>query len=388
MNHAIVHYGEIGIKGKNRPLFEKKLVDNIRSSLSKDTYESIKRIYGRIILELKPEMDKDKVTEKLKTISGISHFSFADKAELNIEEIKSRLLEIAKNHKDKTFRISAKRAIKDFIYSSMQLNEILGEYLVKELNMKVSLEKPEVPFFIEVTEKGAFIYTDKIRGFGGLPVGITGKLIALISGGIDSPVASWKMFKRGCSITYIHFFNDTINKQGVKDKIEKLVEILSKYQFKTELYLIPFSDIQKEIIKVIPSRYRMITYRRVMFKIAEEILKIEKALGFVTGDSLAQVASQTLENVNVIYKAAKYPVFSPLIGEDKKDIIKLAEQIGTFNVSVMPYDDCCSFLIAEHPETKARLEDIEKLEENLKINHLIKDAIKNAKNKTFMNKRI
>lgn len=388
MNYIVIHYGEIAIKGKNRPVFEKKLVDNIRSSLSKDTYESIKRIYGRIIIELKNKANKEQISERLKKISGIAYFSFAEKAEIDIENIKEKLLKIAEKNKDKTFRISAKRALKNFPYNSIQMNEILGELLVKKLNMKVSLEKPEIPFFIEVTEKGVFIYTEKIRGFGGLPVGVTGKLVSLISGGIDSPVASWKMFKRGCSIIYVHFFNDTINKKGVENKIEKLMEVLSKYQFKTKLYIIPFSEIQTEIIKIVPSKYRMIVYRRVMFKIAEEILKKEKALGFVTGDSLAQVASQTLENINVIYKISNYPVFSPLIGDDKKDIIKVAEQIGTFDISILPYEDCCSFLVAEHPETRAKIEDIERIEKNLKINNIIKQAIKNTRFKVFMNKRI
>ena len=253
--------------------------------------------------------------------------------------------------------------------------------------MKVSLSKPEIAFFVEITEKGAFIYTDKIKGIGGLPVGATGKVVSLISGGLDSPVAAWKIFRRGCSVVFVHFNNETLNKSGVEDKIVKLVEKLSHYQFKTRLYLIPFGRLQNEIIKVIPSKYRMIVYRRVMFKIAEKILENEKALEFVTGDSVAQVASQTLENIKVIYASAKSPVLSPLIGENKKDIIKIAEEIGTFELSTLPYEDCCSFLIDKHPETKAKLENIEKLEENLKINNLIEESIEKANIKVFMNKR-
>ena len=383
---VVVHYEEIGTKGKNRSMFEKKLVDNIRSSLSKNSYESIKRSYGRILIELKLDNKVD-IKEILKKISGIANFSFAVKAELDIEDIKKELLKIAEKNKEKTFRISSRRGHKEFPYDSQKLNEELGAYLVEKCDMKVSLSKPEIAFFVEITEKGAFIYTDKIKGIGGLPVGATGKVVSLISGGLDSPVAAWKMFRRGCSVVFVHFNNETLNKSGVEDKIVKLVEKLSHYQFKTRLYLIPFGRLQNEIIKVIPSKYRMIVYRRVMFKIAEKILENEKALGFVTGDSVAQVASQTLENIKVIYASAKSPVLSPLIGENKKDIIKIAEEIGTFELSTLPYEDCCSFLIDKHPETKAKLENIEKLEENLKINNLIEESIEKANIKVFMNKR-
>ena len=383
---VVVHYEEIGTKGKNRSMFEKKLVDNIRSSLSKNSYESIKRSYGRILIELKLDNKVD-IKEILKKISGIANFSFAVKAELDIEDIKKELLKIAEKNKEKTFRISSRRGYKEFPYDSQKLNEELGAYLVEKCDMKVSLSKPEIAFFVEITEKGAFIYTDKIKGIGGLPVGATGKVVSLISGGLDSPVAAWKMFRRGCSVVFVHFNNETLNKSGVEDKIVKLVEKLSHYQFKTRLYLIPFGRLQNEIIKVIPSKYRMIVYRRVMFKIAEKILENEKALEFVTGDSVAQVASQTLENIKVIYASAKSPVLSPLIGENKKDIIKIAEEIGTFELSTLPYEDCCSFLIDKHPETKAKLENIEKLEENLKINNLIEESIEKANIKVFMNKR-
>ena len=201
---VVVHYEEIGTKGKNRSMFEKKLVDNIRSSLSKNSYESIKRSYGRILIELKLDNKVD-IKEILKKISGIANFSFAVKAELDIEDIKKELLKIAEKNKEKTFRISSRRGHKEFPYDSQKLNEELGAYLVEKCDMKVSLSKPEIAFFVEITEKGAFIYTDKIKGIGGLPVGATGKVVSLISGGLDSPVAAWKMFRRGCSVVFVHF---------------------------------------------------------------------------------------------------------------------------------------------------------------------------------------
>lgn len=374
-NYVIVHYGEIAIKGKNRSLFEKKLVNNIKQNLTNIDYDSINRIYGRIIIELNKKQDIEKIKDKLKKIPGIYHFSFAYSTALDIKEIKDKLLKIAKDYTNNTFSIRAKRSNKGFKYNSQELNEILGELLVKKLKLKVNLDNPEITFFIEITEKLAFILTEKIKGLAGLPVGVSGNLIALISGGIDSPVAAYKMMKRGCNITFVHFQNQ---KAAEKNKITKLVKVLSAYQPSTTLYIIPFEDIQKEIIKIVQAKYRMIIYRRTMFRIAEKISKEIKAGGFVTGDSLGQVASQTLKNLNVIYHSTTLPVFSPLIGTDKEEIINEAKKISTFNISIQPYPDCCSFLVAEHPETKSNLFTIERIETNLKLSSLIDESIKKA----------
>jgi len=204
------------------------------------------------------------------------------------------------------------------------------------------------------------------------------KLISLLSGGIDSPVAAYKLMQKGCTIVFVHFHNYTQASSSVKNKITDLVKILSKHQRKTKLYMIPFQEIQKEIIKVVPSRYRMIVYRRIMFRIAEKILKKEKAFGFATGDNLGQVASQTLDNMCVIFKATKELIATPLIGEDKVDIIKTARDIGTYETSIRPYNDCCTFFNAKHPETKSDLSTVEKLEKNLKLDKAIKKAIRDC----------
>lgn len=204
------------------------------------------------------------------------------------------------------------------------------------------------------------------------------KFISLLSGGIDSPVAAYKLMKKGYPVIFVHFHNYTQTRSDVKNKIIDLVTKLSKHKEKTKLYLIPFQEIQKEIIKVIPSRYRMIVYRRTMFRIAERILKKEKAYGFVTGDNLGQVASQTLDNMSVIFKATKEVIATPLIGEDKVDIIKTAREIGTYEISIRPYDDCCTFFNAKHPETRADIKTVEKMEKNLKIKKVIDKALKNA----------
>ncbi|MBW2973465.1 7-cyano-7-deazaguanine synthase [Candidatus Woesearchaeota archaeon] len=206
------------------------------------------------------------------------------------------------------------------------------------------------------------------------------KLISLLSGGIDSAVSSYMLLKRGAQMVFVHFHNQTIQKRYVENKVVKTAKILSKFtKKKTKLYLVPFKQLQQEIIKKVPARYRMIVYRRVMFMIAEEILKKEKAKAFVTGDSMGQVASQTLDNLEVIYDAAKEPVFTPLLGMDKVDIIKKAEEIGTFETSILPYSDCCSFMIAKHPETRANLNKIKELESKIDFQKLIKETLEKTK---------
>ncbi len=215
---------------------------------------------------------------------------------------------------------------------------------------------------------------------------MTKKLIALLSGGIDSPVAAYKMLKKGCTVVFVHFYNHTKTKSGVKSKITDLVTLLSKHQKITKLYMVPFQEAQKEIIKVVPAKYRMIVYRRLMFRIAEKILKKERAYGFVTGDNLGQVASQTLDNMSVIFKTTDKVIAAPLIGEDKVDTIKTAREIGTYEISIRPYNDCCTFFIAKHPETRADIKTIEGFEKSIKIKQITNKALKNAETIQLNNK--
>jgi thiamine biosynthesis protein ThiI len=378
MNCIVVHYSEIGIKGGNRNFFEQKLISNLKSAMPEKSCVKISRLYGRIVVETGRKAIGKAMAGRLKKIAGISHFSPALQTDLEIGSIKKALDQIAKKQKIRKFAVSATRSNKNFRYTSHQLNEILGDYLRKKYGWNVDLSNPGLTFYVEITEKCALVYTEKTSGLGGLPVTSSGRLISLISGGIDSPVAALEMMKRGCSIVFVHFHNLTQQKDIVKDKVEKIVKMLAEYQPKTRLYLIPFEELQRSIISKIPAKYRMIVYRRVMFSIANRIAESEKALGFVTGDSVGQVASQTLENLNVIYKKARFPVFAPLIGSNKEEIIGLAKKIGTYELSILPYSDCCSFLVAQHPETRSKPEEIEKMESNLEIKKLVNSALKNA----------
>ena len=360
-SHIIVHYSEIGTKGQNRGFFEKKLIENIKYSLKDLEINQTKRERGRILIELNKKCNEKKITEKLRFIPGIANFSFAITSPLDIEKMKKSLDKLIV--KKKTFKIEASRSNKSYKYTSPKINEILGAYVWKKTKMKGKMKNPQITFYVEISDK-AFLYTNKTEGIGGLPVGTAGKVVCLLSGGIDSPVAAYKMMTRGCDVIFIHFHNYT---SRIEEKIEKIVKILNKYQLRSKVYIIPFLPIQEDIIGKVPDRYRMIVYRRVMMNIAEKIMEKENAKAIVTGDSLAQVASQTLENLAIIHSATSKPILAPLIGKSKINIIKMSKEIGTYDLSIQPYRDCCAYMIAKHPSTRARKEDIEKYEEDLDV---------------------
>src|SRR3989344_197339 len=362
MKCIVVHYSEIGTKGGNRRWFEKRLADNIRNSVGGE----VKRINGRIIIK------NPKHEEKLKYISGIYSYALGEEVASDLSAIKKTALELAKKSKAKTFRVTATRSDKSFPYTSMKVNEIVGGEVWKKTKKKVKLKDAELEIFIEIVGGSAYVFGEKILCIGGMPVGTAGRLVCLMSGGIDSPVAAYRMMTRGCKIVFVHFHN---HDPFVK-KITDLVKILSQYQGKSKLYLVPFKAIQQQIIKKTDPRYRMIIYRRVMMQIAEEIMHKEHALGLITGDSVAQVASQTLENINSIYDAVKTPIFAPLIGTHKQEIIETAKGIGTYETSIKPYTDCCSVLVAKHPATRSTVEEVRAMEKKLRIKTLIKKTMK------------
>ena len=360
--NIIIHYNEIATKGKNRNYFERFLMRNLQNTLRGFVTRVYKR-YGLIVVEVNNE--KEEIKNKLFKVSGIANFSFSVKAELNFNNVKEKTLEIAKEKEFSSFKVNARRSNKNFPKTSKEINKEIGDLIREKLDKKVDLSNPDLELFIEVGEKEVFLYYEKFSGIGGLPVGVSGKLVSSLSGGIDSPIASYLMMKRGCEIIFVHIFNKNVSGEGAVGKIEKIVNVLKEFQGKTELYIVPFEELQKEIIKNVPAELRMIVYRRYMMRILNSISLGEKAGGIVTGDSLGQVASQTLENLGLIHNVPEVPVFSPLIGMNKDEIINIARNIGTYEFSILPYEDCCSFMIAEHPETKGRLEEIEKFEKRI-----------------------
>lgn len=385
--HVIIHYSEIGIKKSNRFIFENALLRNINASCKEEISSSFKR-YGRLLLVLKEDSNIDALKTILENTPGISSFSFSYSCDRDISQIKKLAFYIAKSREKEysNFRITTTRSFKKFPLTSQEADAEIGSDIFMILKKPVKLKGSDFNIGVEITEKEVFVYTNKdtFRGIGGLPVGSTGKLVCSLSGGIDSPVSGYMLNKRGCKVIYVHIQSNNLVTKEVEDKIFKLCNVLKNFQGETKLIIVPFSDIQKQLLMAVPADYRMIIYRRFMFRIIEKIADKENALGIITGDSVGQVASQTLENLNCIYEATILPVISPLIGLNKEEIITIAQKIGTYDISIIPYPDCCSFMVAEHPKTKGRLEDVKYIENNIKDSDaLVDDAISKSKTYNF-----
>ena len=372
---VLIRYGELFLKSEPvRRIYEKKLVENIKNFLKKNEIEfEIYRKRGRIFIKSKKIK---KVCEILKNIPGITSFSPCYHLQTsNLKKIKNFVEKNYENWISKKKSIAVRvRRIGKHRFTSKEVEDEVG----KVVNRKVNLKNPDVTIGIEIRDNDTYIFTEKVRGVGGLPISCSGKVLALLSGGIDSPVASFLMMKRGCKVHFIHFHSFPLVSKRSIEKVKELIKILNKFQNKSKLYLIPFADIQTEIKTKIDAKYRIIFYRRFMLKISEEIAKKERAKALVTGDSLGQVSSQTLENISVINESIKIPIFRPLIGFDKEEIISLAKEIGTYEISIKPQEDCCSLFVPKHPVTKAKIEKIKNLEKELKTKKLIRNAIKNA----------
>jgi thiamine biosynthesis protein ThiI len=375
----IVHYDELGLKGNNRDFFINKLIRNIKNIVGSDV--SVKNGASKILITgvtggTSATGETIEIFEKLRLIPGISSFSPATICETDLEKIKEASLKVLQHYSPKTFKIETVREYKAFPLKSPEVSREVGGFILQNTtDVNVDVHHPELLIKLEIEHHKTLILGKKEIGVGGLPIGTGGKLVCLLSGGIDSPVAAFEMMKRGAEIIFVHFQNKTINKVGVESKIKRLVEKLSAIQGPAKLFIIPFENLQKEVIKNIPAEIRMIVYRRLMFKIAAEIAQKEKALALVTGDSFAQVASQTLENLSVVYSVTPMLKLAPLIGRNKLEIIEIAKKIGTLEISNEPYGDCCSLLLAKHPETHARLAVVENAEKNLEnVETLISQA--------------
>jgi len=358
--------GEIGTKGKNRIEFERKLAQNIRKKLKNAL---IKRSFGSFLLEIE---NKDK--EKLKKIPGIAWISEVKESEKNLESLLNKTLELARERNLKEFDIEVKRAWKGFQYNSQEIrNKAIKMLKEKGLAFKPRSNK----IFIEINKDWFAVFSEKEKGVCGLPTSMSGKAIVLISGGIDSAVASFLAMKKGLEVIFVHFHNYPSNDYKIIDeKLIRLIEKLSDYQIKSKVYIISFVRAQQEIIKNVDARFRMIFYRYLMFQIAQEIAKKEGAKVIISGDSLGQVASQTLENLSLIIKAIKTPILMPLIAYDKSEIIEIAKRIETYEITIVPYADCCSFMIAKSPATKMKEDVFKKIAKKINMKRIVKECLK------------
>ncbi|MEX1014037.1 MAG: tRNA uracil 4-sulfurtransferase ThiI [Candidatus Paceibacterota bacterium] len=376
--HVLCHYGEIGLKGKNRNFFENILVNNIKKSLKNHEIDFIivEKIRGRILVKLKNQKDLEKLEESLKKVFGLVNFSFAVEIDNDIKKMKDASLSLLKDKEFKSFKINTIRSYKGFSLNSQEINEKIGEYILDNLDKKVNLNNPDETVFMELTRDKSYLYTEKIKGLGGLPVSSGGRVLSLMSGGIDSPVASFLIAKRGVSINYIHFHSYPQTSKESINKVKDIVKILKEYNLGSTIYLVPFIDIQKEIVMSAPETLRIILYRRFMMRISEKIAKKEKYKALVTGDSIGQVASQTLENIESIADVVNMPIFRPLISFDKEEIITISQNIKTYKTSIKDCQDTCSWFMPKHPSTRSSIKKLSSAEAELNIDKLVEETIK------------
>ena len=373
----LLHYSEIALKLKNRSYFEKIFISNINKHIQGLNYSKIELNAARVFIHKININDWHKFKSRIKNIMGLQHATLVIETKTNLDDIKNSTEILIKNKDFKSFRITTKRNDKNFSYDSNEINKEIGAHVQNISGSKVSLKYYSINIIIELLQNNTYIGFERIQGFSGLPARCQEKALSLISSGIDSPVASFEMIKRGVKLDFVHFHSyPAINKQSVEN-VKEILNILTKYQLQTTLYLVPLLSIQQKIMELIPDKYWVIFFRRAMIKIANIIAKKIDAVALVTGDSVGQVASQTLSNLRAVSESSQIPILRPLSGMNKEDIINRAKLVKTYDVSVLPYEDCCSFFVPKHPETKAKMEDIKVQADKLNLNDLLDDAINN-----------
>ena len=347
---VLIRYGELSTKGKNLKDFITRLFHNVKYALRDYPNLTYQKTHDRIYIKLTDE-DTDEISAKLQRVFGISSFSFTEKVESNIEEIKKTCLRIASESNKKTFKMMAKRHDKSFPMISDEINRACAGEILHNTDLTVDVHNPELLIRVEVHEKYTYITSDKIKGAGGYPAGINGKVLLLLSGGIDSPVAAYELMKRGLFVEAIHFASPPYTSEAARNKVLKLAEMMSEYQGSMRVHVINFTDIQLNIYKTAGDPYAVTIMRRMMYRLAERVAKASHCLAIGTGESVGQVASQTLESIAVINETITMPVLRPLVCFDKVEIIDLARHIGTYETSILPFEDCCTIFDPKNPVT-------------------------------------
>jgi len=372
----LIHYHELGLKGDNRNWFEQVFENNIKKHLVDLPFSSVKTTGARVfVFGVMPEK-WNVYSIRLNNIMGLANATLVIQIEPTIELLNKTAENLVCDKQFNTFKIAARRQYKDFYLTSMEINKQVGAHLQKIYNKPVKLKNPDLTCFIEIVNGMGYLGISRIFGYGGLPVGVSEKAISLISSGIDSPVASFELIKRGVDITYVHFHSvPSTSRQSILN-VKTLLKVLAKYQLECKLVLIPILPIQQLIMENIRDKYWVILFRRVMINLACQLANKNGASALITGESVGQVASQTLSNLRAIDNTATLPILRPLSGMNKVDIINRAMEIGTYDISVEPYEDCCSYFVPIHPATRARLPDIIRMESKLNYNKLFEEALK------------
>ncbi|HZZ08054.1 MAG TPA: tRNA uracil 4-sulfurtransferase ThiI [Candidatus Binataceae bacterium] len=379
MRYLIGRYHEIALKGRNQWRFVDRVKSNLRAVFADFKLGAMRGEGPRLIVELPDEIDDEIAAERAALIFGLQNFSLSRAVGRDIEGITREAVAIARAHwSADSFRVRTTRADKRFGLNSMEIDQAVGAAIKEAVGLKVDLENPALVITVEILPDAAYIAAGKRPGAGGLPVGITGHGVALLSGGIDSPVAAHRMMRRGLRLDFVHFHSHPLVSAASREKATELAEHLTRYQAHSTLMLVAFADAQREIVARAPRPLRVVLYRRFMVRIAAALARRSGARVLVTGESLGQVASQTLENMTVIEEATALPMLRPLVGMDKNEIVDQARRLGTFEVSIQPDQDCCSLFVPPHPETHANIDEVRAAESVLEVETIVADAVRKA----------
>lgn len=375
MKSVVVRYQELAIKGKNRPWFVDRLKRNLELATIGLDVTRVRKVMGRLELVLGRDASWDALRERLSTVTGVGNFSQAGRTSSDIETLGAAIVSDLGDRAPRSFRIAARRSDKRYPIPSPEIERRLGSVVHLARGWPVNLSTPDFTIHVEVMKDYAFYAFEKLPGAGGLPAGVSGRVAVLLSGGIDSPVAAWRMIRRGCRAQLVHFHGYPFQSPASQEKARELAQVLTRFQLRSRLYLVPFGDVQRRITVESPAPIRVVLYRRLMLRIAERLAGWEGATALVTGDAVGQVASQTLENLVAIGSAATMPVFRPLIGMDKGEVVADAQRLGTYEISIRPDEDCCRLFVPAHPLTRASQDDVDAAEASLPIADLIDQAV-------------
>ena len=381
--HAIVKTHELALKGKNRPWFMRKLTDNLRTATKGLGIERVWQGQLMVGLTLSDEECWPEVKTRIKEVFGVAKFYKAYEMPRDLDGLKARMPQLLEGRSFNSFRITTNRADKRFPMNSEEVNRDLGAYVKDLTGAQVKLKNPDVCIYVDIQPKSFLVYFEEVKAHGGLPVGVSGKVAVMLSGGIDSPVAAWQMMKRGCQAMFVHFHSYPLVDRTSMEKAGDLVQHLTRHQYESDLFLAPLAEIQKKIILSSPPSYRVVLYRRFMVRITEALARQHRAKAIITGESCGQVASQTLDNIAVVDQSAGMPILRPFIGSNKEEIVNMARAIGTFPISILPDQDCCTLFVPKHPETKANLDTVLRIEEVLSVDELVQEALENTERRHF-----
>ena len=395
MTTIVVHYKELVLKGRNRPWFIRMLVRNIKETLKGLQVPSVRSLVGRIEIELEDgrrddettrrrrddELTRrrdDEVRERLRRVFGVANFAFVKRGPHDFRALAAAILDDLGDRQVESFRVAARRSDKRLPFTSPVVEREVGGLIKAAKGWRVSLERPALTIHVEMLTDGSFYYFDKEPGAGGLPTGTGGRVACLLSGGIDSPVAAYRLMRRGCSVMLVHFHSYPILSRASQEKVREISALLTRHQLRSRLVMVPFGELQQKVVLTVPAELRVVIYRRLMLRIAEQLARRWHARALVTGEVIGQVASQTLDNMTVIAEATRLPILRPLVGMDKDEITIEAERIGTLPISIIPDQDCCTLFTPKHPATRARLPEIAAAESLLPVDEMVASGVAGA----------